>query len=201
MNTKKLASFRVNVFGMPVSLFLRSWLRIISIVASTGHGRDVEEAGPLIAVIGSLAATGCFIAAKRRGRAETKRLKSCRSRFAAFLKSTQTRISASSLSGISRCLVIASRQRPICCGPSSAATGAHQFWQQKTCDNGRIKFNIAAYELDTGLRGSPVFSIWMGAFHEPNAKQLAILDGEIQDLKGLLAGRDVPSASPTMQTA
>jgi hypothetical protein len=77
---------------------------------------------------------------------------------------------------------------------------AHQFWQ-KDVRQWKIKFNIAAYELDTGGYRLTCFLDMDGAFHEPNAKQLAILDGEIQDLKGLLAGRDVPSASPAMQTA
>lgn len=60
----------------------------------------------------------------------------------------------------------------------------------------KVKFNIAAYDLDTGGYRITCFLDMDASFHEPDQKQLHALNEEISDLCGLLSGREVPSGIP-----
>ena len=60
----------------------------------------------------------------------------------------------------------------------------------------KVKFNIAAYELDTGGYRITCFLDMDASFNEPDQKQLYALNEEIGDLCGLLSGREVPSNTP-----
>ncbi|OWY72095.1 hypothetical protein B7486_03985 [cyanobacterium TDX16] len=65
----------------------------------------------------------------------------------------------------------------------------------------KVKFNVAAYELDTGGYRITCFLDMDASFNEPVQKQLHALNEEIGDLCGLLSGREVPSGGPVVGVA
>jgi len=168
---------------------------IIAIVGANSHGQDAEEAVPPIAIIGSLIATACFVTAKKRSRPpKPKAIKlslPLRRIFEIDANPNLARLIERHLSMFGYRL--ASKSDLL--WSFERGNWAHQFWQ-KDVRQWKIKLNIAAYELDTGGYRITCYLDMDAAFHEPDSKQLAILDSEIQDLKGLLGGRDAPSGSP-----
>lgn len=71
---------------------------------------------------------------------------------------------------------------------------AAQFWQSDI-RQWKVKFNIAAYELDNGGYRVTCYVEADAGFIDPDQKQIAALLEEIMDLQGLLGGREVPSGS------
>ncbi len=73
---------------------------------------------------------------------------------------------------------------------------AAQFWQSDI-RQWKVKFNVAAYELDTGGYRVTCYVEADAGFIDPDQEQIAALNEEIFDLQGLLGGREVPSGSAT----
>lgn len=69
-----------------------------------------------------------------------------------------------------------------------------QFWQSDI-RQWKVRFNVAAYELDTGGYRVTCYIDLDTGFSEPDQKQLGVLYSEIRELQGLLSGREVPSAA------
>lgn len=73
---------------------------------------------------------------------------------------------------------------------------AAQFWQSDI-RQWKVRFNIAAYELDTGGYRITCYVELDAGFNDPEQKQIAALAEEIRELQGLLAGREVPVSTAT----
>lgn len=76
---------------------------------------------------------------------------------------------------------------------------AAQFWQSDV-RQWKIKFNVAAYELDTGGYRVTCYVDMDASFNQPDQRQLAVLESEIHDLQGLLGGREIPSGATAAAT-
>ncbi len=74
-------------------------------------------------------------------------------------------------------------------------TWSAQFWQSDV-RHWKTKFNVAAFELDTGCLRITCYVDMDASFNDPDQDQLAALRTELNDLKDLLSGREVPSNPP-----
>ncbi len=189
---RQLAGQRFRTAGFTT---LAVMVGIMAIVGSSTHGRDAEEAIPPIAVIGSLIATAFFVTARRRSRPQKVKVVEklslpLRRVFEIDANPNLGKLIERHLSMFGYRLV----SKSDLLWSFERGNWAHQFWQ-KDVRQWKLKFNIAAYELDTGGLRITCYVDMDGAFQEPKPNQLAILDSEIQDLKGLLGGRDAPSGA------
>jgi protein kinase-like protein len=189
---RRLTSRRLRRGAIGVVLVM---VAIIAIIASEGD----EEAIPPIAVIGTLVSGSLFYWSHHAAKAPKEKVEKLtiplRRVFEVDANPNLSRLIERHLSMFGYRLAAKSDLL----WSFERGNWAHQFWHSDV-RQWKLKLNIAAYELDTGGYRMTCYLDMDASFNQPDSKQLAVLDSELLDLKGLLGGRDAPSGGGT-QTA
>ncbi|HKQ50179.1 MAG TPA: serine/threonine-protein kinase [Phycisphaerae bacterium] len=184
VSSRRLRRIAFAVFGIMCG--------IIAIVGASAHGRDAEEAIPPIAIIGTMASASLFYWSHLAGKPPKEKVEKLtlplRRVFEVDANANLSRLIERHLTMFGYRLAAKSDLL----WSFERGNWAHQFWHSDV-RQWKLKLNIAAYELDTGGYRMTCYLDMDASFNQPDAKQLAVLDSELLDLKGLLGGRDAPS--------